>query len=98
MANLSDADRELLSAIHALMREYGVSRLKLLKILGYAPSRAVPPRSSPSPLQTYRNPHTGATIRVRSHKSRAYRAWVTEFGEDVVANWRVEPNSHPGDR
>lgn len=95
MANPSDADRELLSAIHALMREYGVSRLQLLKMLGYRPARATSTGPIPHTLLTYRNPHTGASIRVRSHQSRAYRAWVAEFGEDVVATWMVAPNGSP---
>lgn len=93
MANLSELDRELLSAIHTLMREYGISRLQLLKILGCRPSTPVPKGPAPSPLQTYRNPYTGASIQTRSGRSLAYRTWVAEFGEDVVASWIVEPGS-----
>lgn len=90
MSSLSEADRQLLSAIHALMREYGVSRLRLLKILGCPPSRPTFTGPLPRPLQTYRNPHTGVCIQVRAGKSLTYRAWVAEFGEDIVASWAIE--------
>lgn len=85
MSRLSEADRQLLSAIHTLMREYGVSRSCLLKILGCAPSSLALTGPIPRPLQTYLNPHTGTRIRVRAGKSLTYRAWVAEFGEDTVA-------------
>lgn len=92
MSNLSEADRQLLSAIQALMREYDISRLRLLKILGCPPSQPAFMGPLPRPLRTYRNPHTGVCIHVRAGKSLAYRAWVAEFGEDVVASWAVEPH------
>ena len=76
MSSLSEEDRALLSAINALMREYGISRLQLLKMLHHEPSRSV--FSGPDP--PYRHPLTGVRIRVRAGKSLIYRAWVAEFG------------------
>lgn len=97
MANLSELDRKLLSEIHALMREYGISRLQLLKILGCRPPTSTPKGPIPRPMQTYRNPYTGVCITVRSGRSLAYRAWATEFGEDVVASWIVVSGKSPAD-
>lgn len=94
MLSLSEADRQLLSDVHALMREYGISRRCLLEILGVTPSRTAFTGPIPRPLQTYCNPHTGVCIRVRTGKSLAYRAWCAEFGEDVVAGWTIEAPRH----
>lgn len=91
MPRRSKADRQLLDAIYALMREYGISRIQLLKILGCNPSRLAVNGPAPRPLQAYRNPHTGTSIRVRSNRSLVYRAWVSEYGEEAVAGWAVEP-------
>lgn len=91
MSNLSEADRQFLSALHALMREYDISRPQLLQILGWNLSRRTLTGPLPRPLKTYRNPHTGVCIQVRAGRSLTYRAWVAEYGEDAVAGWLVEP-------
>lgn len=95
MSRLSETDRALLSAIHGLMREYGITRLQLLKLIGHESSRSVFSGPVPRPLRTFRHPITGACIRVRSDRKLAYRAWVAEFGEEVVASWVVDSDMSP---
>jgi len=93
MSSLSEEDRALLSAINASMREYGISRLQLLKMLRHEPSRSVFSGPVPRPLLTYRHPLTGVRIQVRAGKSLIYRAWVAEFGEEVVAGWGIDSST-----
>ncbi|MNN93513.1 hypothetical protein D3C81_2119790 [compost metagenome] len=73
------------------MREYEISHSQMLQILGRDLPRRGVTGPTPRPLRTYRNPYTGHVIRVRAGRSLTYRAWVAEYGEDVVASWLAEP-------
>ena len=90
MPALSEADRQFISAVHGLMREYNISRSHLLAMLDRTPRRAVK-GPAPQPLKTYLNPHTQRSIQVRASRNLTYRAWVAEYGEDIVATWQIEP-------
>jgi len=39
--------------------------------------------------RSYRNPHTGETISLRSSKNKILKLWQEEYGVDVVEQWRV---------
>ncbi|MDH4563850.1 MULTISPECIES: hypothetical protein [unclassified Pseudomonas] len=90
MHALSETDRHFISAVHALMREYSISRSQLLAMLDRNTRRAVP-GPTPQPLRTYLNPHTRQSIQVRVGRNLTYRAWVAEYGEEIVATWQIEP-------
>lgn len=90
MPALSEVDRQFISAVHGLMREYNISRSQVLAMLDRNPRRAVK-GPTPQPLKTYFNPHTQRSIQVRACRNLTYRAWVAEYGEDIVATWQIEP-------
>ncbi|WP_044874411.1 DNA binding protein [Pseudomonas sp. LFM046] len=90
MPALTETDRHFISAVHALMREYNVSRSQLLAMLDRNTRRAVP-GPTPQPLKTYLNPHTQQSIQVRACRNLTYRAWVAEYGDATVATWQIEP-------
>lgn len=39
--------------------------------------------------RSYRNPHTGETISLRSSKNKVLKLWQEEYGVDAVEQWRV---------
>ncbi|QEY62927.1 hypothetical protein FXN65_12890 [Metapseudomonas lalkuanensis] len=90
MPALSEIDRQFISAVHTLMREYDISRSQLLAMLDRNTRRVIP-GPTPQPLKTYLNPYTLQSIQVRVCRNLTYRAWVAEYGEEIVATWQIEP-------
>lgn len=91
MRTLSEADRQFLSALQALMAEYQFGPRETLHILTGRP----PPQQTTGPKRqakkTYRNPFNGHCIHVRAGKNMTYRAWISQYGEATVESWLIEP-------
>ncbi|MCY1369347.1 hypothetical protein D9M69_563830 [compost metagenome] len=86
-STLSEMDRKFLTELHDLMLEYQINRQELLKLLDRSFSGRIVTGPTPQPLRVYCNPFTGHVIRVRADKNLTYRAWVTKYGQEVVATW-----------
>lgn len=90
MPTLSEADRQFLPALQALMAEYQFGPRETLHLL-----TGQPPRQKTGPQRqakkTYRNPFSGHCIHVRAGKNLTYRAWISQYGKTTVESWLIEP-------
>lgn len=90
MPTLSEADRQFLSALQALMAEYQFGPRETLSILTNRPHPRQKTGPRRQPTKVYRNPYNGRSVRVRAGKNLTYRAWIAQHGAETVESWLVE--------
>jgi len=81
-----------------LMAQFSMTEREVEEIL--FPSRAVekrvsadeaPRRRRQRVLHTYLNPMTGERIETRGSNHSILKAWISQYGREVVRGWKVQP-------
>ncbi|GAA3574482.1 MULTISPECIES: histone-like nucleoid-structuring protein, MvaT/MvaU family [Marinobacter] len=81
--------------VRDLMKEYEKSPKHVLQILnaidpaiGGGKADAGTGTRAKRPMKTYRNPHTGETVKTRGGNHKTLNEWRDKYGKDAVHSWQ----------
>lgn len=89
-------EMEFEEKLKALMADYGVDLVKVVDILDPQPLELESPAPvavktrRPRQVRVYVQPVTGKRIETKSANHALLKAWINEFGADVVEGWRQD--------
>lgn len=90
-----EQERAFSDQLRALQHEYAISDKTLLVMLGLvtpastAPAGAGPKqRTNRATTYRYTNPYTKETVIASRSSNKVVKAWIAQYGADVVSSWR----------
>ena len=81
------AELEFKRSLEALMNEFGKTPNQILSLLSRDSNDNAQDTKNKRPLKTYKNPHTGDTIQIRSTNHKQMREWKAQYGDEITVDW-----------